>query len=417
MELRQAVLSALSLLFLVAVSTAAGPTGPASQLITGCDTLTPSAALAIPGDMISVALLALLVSFDVVALGYILSKVFASQRIAGWVNGEFWEMAKTAILIVGIFSALAILGNIALLIAPSSLNLQQSQSGSYSSSLVALAVGACSYLGTASVTTTESPSSARFGYPTITTSTSVSNAYVYDSFSYLISFSNGLGALKNSSIGLWIPIPPPPFSAESPVVFTFGFHLNPYENRMLETNFKLVGQYASMINDMMNYIAVPTLMAMAVQYYLLPLVFVLGLLVTIPIGLILRAFPFVRGIGGMLVALGIGMSLIYPALLVLLNYPVTQALQSSSLPTLSGSACTGIFCSFLGGITGSANVLSSIDTVFPALNGLLSFSTYLLLQFMLFILDLAIAFPLVDNIARMLGGSIRLQLGGKLKMR
>lgn len=414
MEARHAVLSALSLLFLAAISTAAGTTGAAPQLITGCDSLTPSAALAVPGDMISVALLALLVSFDVVALGYILSKVFANQRIAGWVSGEFWEMAKTAILIVGIFSTLAILGNIALALAPSSLSLQQPQSGGYSPSLTALAVGACSYLGTASVITTESTASGK-GYPTIITSTSVSNAYVYDSFSYLISFSNGLGALKSSSIGLWVPIPPPPLP--SPVVFTFGFQLSPYVNRMLETNFILVGQYASLINDMMNYIAVPTLMVMAVQYYLLPLVFVLGLLVTIPIGLILRAFPFVRGIGGMLIAIGIGMSLIYPALLVLLNYPVTQALQSSSLPTLSGSTCSGILCSFLSGLTGSYDALSSIDTVFPALNGLLNFSTYLLLQFMLFILDLAIAFPLVDNIAKMLGGSIRLQLGGKLKMR
>lgn len=438
MEVKHAAIFALSLLFLVASSNASGP------LVVGCNEFSVAAAPGIPLELLSVSLLALLVSFDVVAIGYILSKVFANQGFSGWVNNEFWEMAKTALLIVGIIAILSLLGSIASLIAPPQL-VTQPQSATYSSSLASLAIGACEYLngqyspgGYVSASTVPNiPRSVcapgdyiyetACGDPTTATTQcsatpqgelcgSGTNSYISGAFTYLLALGSDLGTLKNMTISAWVPIPPPPAAELSPVVFTFGFSMMPYQNRMLETNSQFAPQYASIINDLFTYVAIPIMILMAMQYYMLPLVFTLGLVVVIPMGLVLRAFPFVRGIGGMLIALGIGMSLIYPSLLVMLNYPVTQAIQSGTAPTLGGSACNNLICDFVIGFAGAGNALESVNSIFPALNGVLYYGTYFLLQFVLFILDLAIAFPLVDNIAKLLGGSIRIQLGKKLKL-
>ncbi len=400
MELRLALLFAVSFLFLAALSNAAG------SIVVGCNTLSSSTPPVLPTSIFSVSLLALMISFDVVAIGYILSKIFANQGLSGWVNSEFWEMAKTAIIIVGVVAILSLLGNIALLLSPSQLVVQPSTS-SYSTSLTALAMGACYYLAGV-----YSPGGYVGG-----NSLPGTNSYLANAYTYLLGLGNDIGTLKSIAVSVWIPIPPPPFAEESPVEFTFGFSMMPYQNRLLETDSRFAPQYASILNDMLTFVGTPVLLLMGMQYYLLPTVFTLGLLVVIPMGLVLRAFPFVRGIGGMLIALGIGMALIYPSLLLMLNYPITQALQSSAIPTLTGSTCNNLLCGFIIGLNGVGDALESVNSIFPALNGILFYNAYLLLQLVLFLLDLAIAFPLVDNIARMLGGSIRLQLGGKLKLR
>ncbi len=92
----------------------------------------PSLSLTIdPTALIGVALLALSVSLDVVAIGYVIAKLVPNTGLSSWISKEFWEIAKTAILIGAIYSILIFLGGVANTLvgnaAPSTLNAQMSQ--------------------------------------------------------------------------------------------------------------------------------------------------------------------------------------------------------------------------------------------------------------------------------------------------
>lgn len=50
------------------------------------------------------------------------------------------------------------------------------------------------------------------------------------------------------------------------------------------------------------------------------------------------------------------------------------------------------------------------------MNRIMISGLYMIIQMLLFAIDLVIMYPLVDNIARVMGGSIRLSLGGKLRL-
>ncbi|MEM3820582.1 MAG: hypothetical protein QXM58_02495, partial [Candidatus Micrarchaeaceae archaeon] len=60
--------------------------------------------------------------------------------------------------------------------------------------------------------------------------------------------------------------------------------------------------------------------------------------------------------------------------------------------------------------------LASFGTIYPALNGIMYYTLFSLVQFVLFVVDLLIAYPLVDSIAKQLGGTIRFSLSGKFKL-
>ena len=358
---------------------------------TACLT-TQTAASSIPAGDIALALVALTLSFDVVAVGYILSRIFPSTGIKEWLNTEYWEIAKTAMLIVGIYAVLSLLGNAASLVAPSS----GASSPSGLSGMYGLVNSGCAYL-------------------------SAENAFAGTTLNYLFGLSIDIGILKNTVVGMEIPIPIPPYAQ-----FQSGFEMSIYWNSMLEGSTPSM-TYQSMLEDLLKIIVVPVTYAIEAQLTLLPIIFALGLGALIPLGLLLRAMPFVRGIGGTLIAIGIGLSLIYPATLALMNYPITVALQGSAI-TPPQAQCQGqwvvcglagiVFSTFSQGATGASwgDAVMALTTIYPALNDILYYTEFMMLQFFLFILDLAIIFPLVDGIAKMLGGTIRLSIGGKLKL-
>lgn len=61
--------------------------------------------------------------------------------------------------------------------------------------------------------------------------------------------------------------------------------------------------------------------------------------------------------------------------------------------------------------------IESGSNVIPAINMLVQYNLYLVMQFyILGVLDLMILYAFTDNIAKMLGGSIRLGIGRKLKL-
>lgn len=356
----------------------------------------PSSAT-VPPDAIAVALLALSFSLDVVAIGFIVSKLFPQTAVGEWLPSEYWEIAKSAMLVVGIYALLAFMTNVSTSLIPTTgTNIPQSVlagtsnaggcPGAPASESYVLVNSACYYLN-------------------------YLNGQMGTSFTYLVNMAGALGALSSASVSIYTPVPLPGIG------FKFGFAAGFYKNSLLEGSG--VGQFQSILNDFLTYIAFPMALLINVQLHFITFVFVAGLYVLIPLGLMFRALPFTRGIGGALIGIGIGMSIVYPSLLVLFNYPVTSAF--ALLPN-SAPPCSGLFCPVIAIIMAPFNFLGvsyavgSMNTIFPALNQILNANSYLLMQFILFILDLGIGYSIANGIARVLGGQIRYSITDKIKL-
>ncbi len=190
------------------------------------------------------------------------------------------------------------------------------------------------------------------------------------------------------------------------------------------------GDYESLLFDATTFVLIPVSILVSIQYYLLPMLVVAGLMLFIPLGIVFRAFPFVRGIGGTLIAIGIGLALVYPTILVVVNNPISNVVQNLSNP--NGNPCgSGGFAWFLNLLTqaigyvtsgssaagvGYATGLCSFTSIYPAVNLTTYYSILGITQYLLFIMDLAIGYPIVNGIAKSLGGAVTLSLGGKLKI-
>ncbi len=119
-----------------------------------------------------------------------------------------------------------------------------------------------------------------------------------------------------------------------------------------------------------------------------------------------------------MIGLGIGIGIIFPSTVVLLNIPLSNLfyflIPSVTVP--SGSCgVLGLFCAFLP-IPLLTDGFSVIGTIYPALNVFIGTSIYFIFQFLLLVLDLVIVYAIGDNIAKALGGTFRLSLGDKLAM-
>jgi hypothetical protein len=237
-----------------------------------------------------------------------------------------------------------------------------------------------------------------------------------------------------------VPLPPPLFWVP---VFKSGAAFTLLKNDFLNV-LTAPSSPPTLMTDIITVIYFPVVNLYTVQITLLPFLIWIGMVVLIPLGLVLRALPLVRGLGGTLVALGLLFALIWPSILVLFNAPITnyfynvlnlQSVTSSAACTSFGSSifapiCTGLsslFNVFGGFLTPATNTvstavaseaisLSTLFSIYPALNYILSWTIYpIFLLFFLLIFDLLIAYTITDNIARLLGGSVRLSIG-KLKL-
>lgn len=371
---------------------------------TGTYTISNSEVQGLLGTGIGLAALALTVSFDVVAIGYIIGKLFPATGVLSWIRSEYWEIAKSAMIIASIYAIIVLAGELA---APF-----VSSSASSASPISTLVNGAQSYLCTASTT-------------------------ISHSFDYLSGMSIGMGFWKGTKVGTYLSLPDLPTITFD---FVFGFVFSPYSNQLMESNYAAIGTWQSMLNDVITMMMLPVALILIFQMNLLFAIVTVGLALIIPIGLILRAFPFIRGVGGTLIAIGIGIAIIYPATLALFNAPVSNLVQNGlSWPTLAPpkystapvwitlfkdtvgytewrivSSSTGEFSGYAQ--SGYVDGINSFDSIYPAMNGIVNNSIYVILQFVLFVVDIMIIYPLVDSLAGLLGGTIRLQLGGKLKL-
>ncbi|MGC8623367.1 MAG: hypothetical protein ACP5TK_01700 [Candidatus Micrarchaeia archaeon] len=339
--------------------------------------------------VLGIAVIALIVSIAVVAIGFIISKLVPTTGIGSWLRNEYWEIGKSAMLIASIYAVIIIVGNIATTIG----GISVSGTG-YGSYVGALGNAATNYL-----------------YNLYCGSSGVTG--IGQEANYLTQFAYGLGVLKGLIVGFYLPLPTPW------VGFTFGAEFQPYVNSMFESG-PTVAKYQSIVNDFINFLVVPMSIVISVQYITMHDIILLGLLILLPIGIVLRAFPFLRGIGGTLIAMSIAISILYPAVLVLLNQPIVDTIgQLNSAQTNisnNGPWWMSLVLSIVTTFDAVGAAFGSFGTIYPGLNFITAFSLMMLLQFFLFIFDVIIVYALADTIAKALGGTLRLQIGGKIKI-
>ena len=379
-----------------------------------CPTVIPNGGNAsgtIPGPDIGMAigltLIALDLAFDIVAIGYIVARAFNLRGMFTWVQGEYYELTKSIFLVVVIYGVLATVSGLAIAVAPSA----QPGGGTLFSNLGSLVTSSESYLCTA-------------------------EQNMLPGWTFVGQAAIAIGLVQGTHILLYLPIPIPIPFLDIGFSLNSGFDIAPYQNFMLESGNIVIQHFESIVFDMVQFVLFPVTSMLDVLINLLPLMVGIGLAVFIPMGLVMRAFPFIRGVGGTLIAIGIATAVIFPATLVLLDQPIA-AWAAAMIPPPCGTATLScqpqacnlgvVICSSFMGALGTiisigsftqiiAYAWDSFGGVYVFINGLISTGWYATIQLILFVLDLVIIYPLTDSIAKMLGGTIRLHLGGKLKM-
>ena len=359
--------------------------------------------------------LSLMVSFAFIGIIYIVSKLFPETKIGSFLQNEYKELVKSILLIVIIYSALSFASGLAVSLTGQSI-------GTFSTNMGNLIYNSEVYLCN-------------------------TNNILIQSIENLDSLALADGLFKGLTVqwgGLPIPpVPLPGFLGLLPVVKS-GVSFSVLTNNIFQTDFVTGRQFTtSLMNDAFSYVFFPAINLITVQINVIPLFEIIGLWILIPLGIIFRAIPFLRGTGGTFIAFGVGLSIIWPSILILFNAPVSNFFISyfsthanytnsngcSNLGLMS-SVCNGLsnFVFFESSGTVSKSISSSVInpfliafstlySVFPALNYLMQNLLYIIFQiFILFMFDVIIAFTVTDNIARLLGGSINLSLSRKLKL-
>ena len=355
--------------------------------------------------------LALLVSILVVALGYVITKVIPGMRsFEGWLNGEYVEIAKSAFLIAGIFFLLAFLGNVSSSVFGTSyysLEGTQVNTASYATTLQGLYLASCQYF---------SNMASQYTTPTLYWLTMInvvtgfwSGAEIGD-FSSIPTYLVAQGICSTTGFLCLAP------------ALTNGYDTFVYINSMLTGN---------ILAPILRYAALPAAFIIEFQSQAFLDAVSIAFSLAIPMGIIFRALPLTRPVGGALIGVGVGIAIVYPVLLLVLNYPVMTFMgtvfsppsppsaASSSIPFLQ--VMQNVISQMLPSLANAIVTTGQLFLLIPnqliaAVNQILVYALMDIVQMMLFILDLAILYPAADSIAKAFGGTVRLSLSGKLKI-
>ncbi len=410
----------------------ATPAGTACSLSLSCTpskTTSPASATALPStycimtgssepvgkcitDSIPIAFIALTVSLLMIAVSYMIGEVLQISGFKNWYKAEIWELTKSALLVAIIFSLLVEIGGIA-------------------NALVGAPPGS----------TTSLSSTLGSLYTSIQSNYLVPElASAYTAYWGLLGVSVGLSFIKSISVMLYIPIPVLPIPPLTIGALSFGFQENLFLSNTLESSH---GSY-SFVNQAFDFITVPLLMLFQFMKDMFIPLAMLCLSILLPIGLVFRAMPFLRSIGGMLIAIAIAISIIFPTLLLAINVPIQNFLMNTLSPPTAPTTFTintsplicpllqQIFntvktpiCSivtspfivdssvfFTGILVGMFGPMSGISAVY---NYVLFLILPLIIEFLLLIIDLVITIVIAENIARLLGGALKLGIG-RLKL-
>ncbi len=363
------------------------------------------------------AALGILVSLLFVAMAYMFGQVFNFEGLRGWYKNELKETAKSIIIIATIFSIIVIVSGVASALAQP-----------YSSTSCGFTSGSTSI--TTNLGNVYNVAECNYIEQYFSMGQSSAGGIAPDAYNYLVGVAYGVGFLKGLSGSLWFPIPF--FVSPPPVVFIAAFQFGTsgsiFVSSVIESSSN--GRNLAFLADAANLVVIPTLIIFEVQYYMLPSIIAAGLLLFIPAGVILRAVPIARPIGGSLLAIGIALSIVYPTTLVALNLPITNFIQQAVPNVNASSSCNfnnawlNLFaCPFVSLLqtlsqysSGINAGLSSQKSIYPVLNGTMYYIFPLVVQFLLFIIDIIVIVTITQNIAELLGGKVRLGLGKRFKL-
>jgi len=391
--------------------------------------------------------IAILLSFTIVAISYLIGEVLAIQSFKGWYKGELWEAIKSLLIVGVILSVIVISGSLA--------------------SLLPGVTAPLKCLG-ASASTNGFDLMYYTAYSTFGTGCSLGSInYTNESFNNLLGISMGAEFLKSIRLNTYFTIPFPPI----PVAPQFGSlnigsDLNLYSGSIIDANPITGGSH--ILGLAFTFLIFPMMLVLETQYAIFIDVIAISLGVLLPLGLIFRATPFLRPIGATLIALAIAGAIIYPALLAMFNAPIVYFFSplypenSGAILNAFNSSCPGgvlgtllcgvisefnplvgvVFSGLPGGLgsstiiacppipflttgendywaffTGYCGALSAFvgGDIYPILNPMFIFMLPVVIQFVLFILDLIIGVTIAQGIARALGGQIKLGVG-KMKL-
>ncbi|HII10101.1 TPA: hypothetical protein HA310_03245, partial [Candidatus Micrarchaeota archaeon] len=287
--------------------------------------MTPGACL---GSAIPLALIGILLSLIIGAAIFMFGEVFNYQPLKGFYKRELRETLKSALLIAIIFSVLIIASSIAV-----------------------------SFAGNAP-STTAGPTALTDNLANLYTA--VNTTYLqpqvqssYNAFGGLMGLSIGTDLLKSFTLSSWFPIP----IWLGPIGIV-GAVQSGSVAQIFQSNYidSLGAQSGLSLISITAIYTTTVLIVFLFQSNLLYVMAAVGLGVFIPIGIVMRAFPFIRGIGGTLIAIGIGIAIVYPVLLLALNLPVTNYIYSiaSAAGPGSTSSCpfsaSGLACKLWSGV-------------------------------------------------------------------
>ncbi len=392
-------------------------------------------------NVIPYVIIALLISFAMVALAYLFGEVLGIQSLKGWYKGELWEAIKSLIIAASIFSVIIIFGQLAT--ALPNCNCSASAPGSVTS-FDFMYQAAYGYLA-GSNPATPNPSGGSLVPGAI--------ALVNESYNNLLGLSTGAELLKSFKVNSYFTIPFPPVPVPGVPVFgslDVGADYQPFWSYgVLDTG---LATPTSMLKETTGFLVVPMLIAVGTQLYLFIVLVQIGMGILLPLGLIFRATPFLRNIGGTLIALAITAIIVYPALLAFLDTPINLFFSplylnayhdaNAAYPATCGDFSWCVASPFPAYESYPPLVFSGLQAnpypgendqlawqygfdaaqaaffdsnLSPALSSMFDFAVPVVIQFILLVLDLIIGIVIAMNVARVLGGNIRLGIG-KLKL-
>ena len=393
----------------------------------------------------------LLVSFYVVTLAFLMGEVLNLQSLKGWYKNELWEAVKSVALVIIIFAVIFIAGAMVPTIWPSGV------SGTPISVCPPTAGGSTNY---------NSCFAALYNF--------VENYYLNPqlevmnaSYNNAIGLAMGISFVKSIKQMVYLPIPIlscSPDPACLPILdwgsINFGADYSWFGSNFLDAD---PTKPPSFVKDALSIVIMPMLAVMAVLDFIVPTLIFVGLGIFLPLGLTLRAIPLLRGIGGTLIAVAIGVSLVLPIIMMVVNFPISTFIYSTlnsvgnALSSSGSLACfqpgidtllcpiitsldpyQGIFdvmpggpaqlpdgttilpltqnsAAFASGFYSGANSFFN-GSIYNVLNSMFYYASAVVSQFILLIVDLILTIVITGNVARMLGGSLRLRIGSKIKL-
>jgi hypothetical protein len=394
-----------------------------------------------------------MLSFMIIALVYMIGNIMNFKSLQDWYRAELWESIKTMLMIAAIVAVLVIMSGVTdALVGNQYVQPLQGTPGALTTNLASLYNADNTYLAQ-----------------------QLNGSY--QAYAAILGLNTGVSILKSFTLQLWFPIPLFTFTLP-PVVFG-ALQLGSTEN-LFFSNFIAAGTPTdspttySVVSNITTIVVVPMLLAFQFQATYFNLLVSLGLGILIPLGIIFRAFPMIRNIGGTLIATGIGLAIIYPALLLVLNLPVSSYIYAFTFTQTQNQSCpfpSGLLCNMWGAMisvvaqanvfslgavatggatvagadliklpllaslgsagAGNANVVDALVNgyetglftplssagIFPTLNLILANTVGMVVQLLLLALDIMFGLIITGAVTQVLGGKVRLGIGKKFSLR